>query len=135
MMNNTAAIIPSIPANLHLADPSILTHPQHTGTIHVPRSHYIFPRKDVPTSYPVVSFAVGPGNMNTSSVHVALQTKIFGAAIRKDIILDLVRYHRLQSKQPHKTKRKSEIRGSNKKPHPQKGSGRAQAGHKRNAIW
>eukprot|EP01035_Chromulina_nebulosa_P018980 gene18980-24792_t len=38
-------------------------------------------------------------------------------------------------RQPYKTKRKSEIRGSNKKPHPQKGQGRAQAGHKRNAIW
>lgn len=60
---------------------------------------------------------------------------MFGVAIRKDIILDCVRYHRLKSKQPYKTKRKSEIRGSNKKPHAQKGTGRAQAGHKRNAIW
>eukprot|EP00595_Chromulina_sp_UTEXLB2642_P001072 CAMPEP_0196767370 /NCGR_PEP_ID=MMETSP1095-20130614/39827_1 /TAXON_ID=96789 ORGANISM="Chromulina nebulosa, Strain UTEXLB2642" /NCGR_SAMPLE_ID=MMETSP1095 /ASSEMBLY_ACC=CAM_ASM_000446 /LENGTH=245 /DNA_ID=CAMNT_0042135089 /DNA_START=114 /DNA_END=851 /DNA_ORIENTATION=- len=85
----------------------------------------------MPDSLPVHSFY----NINEIVGSVNIVKKIFCIAIRKDIILESVRYHLEKTRQPYKTKRKSEIRGSNKKPHPQKGQGRAQAGHKRNAIW
>ena len=64
-----------------------------------------------------------------------MDSKIFGVAIRKDIVHEVVRYQRHKARQPKKTKRMSEISGSNKKPRPQKGGGQSQVGHKRNSVW
>lgn len=64
-----------------------------------------------------------------------LYKKIFEVAIRKDIVNDVIRYIRNKRRQPHKTKRMGEIRGSNKKPLPQKGGGNSQVGHRRNSSW
>jgi large subunit ribosomal protein L4 len=66
---------------------------------------------------------------------MAIEDKVFGVAIRKDIVHEVIRYQRHMARQPKKTKRKSEISGSNKKPRPQKGGGVSQAGHKRNSVW
>lgn len=57
---------------------------------------------------------------------VPIDSKIFGVALRKDIVLDVVRYQRHKMRQPKKTKRINEISGSKKKPRPQKGGGASQ---------
>jgi large subunit ribosomal protein L4 len=60
---------------------------------------------------------------------------IFTPIHRSDIVHECVRYQRALFRQPYKTKRSFEISGSTKKPHPQKGGGKAQAGNKRASHW
>lgn len=81
----------------------------------------------VPTEFGVKSFSNGEFVGN-----VALNKTIFEIPLRKDIILNTVRYIRNLKRQPKKTKRIGDIRGSGKKPHPQKGQGFSQSGQKRN---
>jgi large subunit ribosomal protein L4 len=64
-----------------------------------------------------------------------LDPTIFGVALRKDIVHEVVRYQRAKVRQPRKTKRIGEIRGSGKKPRPQKGQGVGQIGNRRNSAW
>lgn len=90
-----------------------------------------FPMLQVPEVIGVNKF-LHPGQMGSP---IPLQKTIFEVAIRKDIVLNAIRYTRNKQRQPHKTKRMSEIRGSNKKPRPQKGTGSAQVGHRRNSAW
>ena len=45
-----------------------------------------------------------------------MEKEIFEVPIRKDIVHEVIRYFRAKRRQPHKTKRMSELRGSNKKP-------------------
>lgn len=118
-----------IPSNLILADESSL---KPIKKIDYKPLELIFPRINVPKDIEVHLFAK-PNQL--SDFRASISEKIFGIGIRKDIILDVIRYHLEKQRQPYKTKRKSEISGSNKKPFAQKGTGRAQAGHKRNAIW
>jgi len=131
-MSTTPEAVPNLPPNLKLADVTAL---EQEKTINIPNVNYLFPRLDTPPTFSVVKFRNKVGDSPAIVEEAELHPKIFGAAIRKDIILDAVRYHQLKLRKPYKTKRKSEIRGSNKKPHAQKGIGRAQAGHRRNAIW
>lgn len=85
----------------------------------------------VPTSAPVKSFA----DPNKVVSEIALHPTMFTLPLRKDIVLNVVRYIRHARRQPKKTKRMSELRGSNKKPRPQKGQGVGQVGHRRNSAW
>ncbi len=94
--------------------------------------HFYFPMINVPTSIEVRKFS---SDLSGASLSTPLVKKIFEVPIRKDIILDVVRYIRHARRQPKKTKRMSEIRGSNKKPKPQKGEGNSQVGHRRNSAW
>lgn len=121
----------SLPQNLQLADPDILAVEEEVSAVEGQVKDYAFPLLNVPTSVTVSSFTkpgeiVGP---------IPLEKKIFEVAIRKDIILNAIRYTRHRQRQPKKTKRMSEIRGSNKKPRPQKGTGASQVGHRRNSAW
>jgi len=118
-----------IPSNLTLADPAVLKEPK--APIIKPEE-YLFPLFRMDTSVPVRPFKT-PNAFAEAPIEI--NPKVFGVAIRKDIVHDVIRYHRAKLRQPQKTKRMSEIRGSNKKPHPQKGTGRAQAGHHRNSVW
>ncbi len=63
---------------------------------------------------------------------VTLDGDVFDVPIRVDIVHRVVRWQ-LAKKQAgtHSTKDRSEVSGTGKKPHPQKGTGRARAGTKR----
>lgn len=118
----------SIPSNLQIFDTSILC-PVAVPTLKI--QDYSFPLLNVPSTLDVFQFK----NPTEKAAPVPLIRTIFEVAIRKDIVLTLVRYIRNQRRQPKRTKRMSEIRGSNKKPRPQKGTGTGQVGHHRNSAW
>ena len=120
-----------IPSNLQLADLSIFDPPPKPL---IPNIEFNFPLLHAPTSIPCHSFQAEKKNLTPSS-SVPLDPRIFGVAIRRDIIHENIRYHRNKIRMPYKTKRPSELRGSGKKPHAQKGIGRSQAGNKRNSSW
>lgn len=119
----------SIPPNLHIQEPKVFEEEPEPL---IPAQDYWFPRLDVPDSIPVITFN---DPENAISQTAPLEKKIFEVAIRKDIVHDLIRYIRHKRRQPKKTKRISDIAGSNKKPRPQKGMGLSQAGHRRNSTW
>ena len=114
LFSTSTAISQSLPSNLRLADTTVL---EAIKPPKISKLDTLFPRINVPATIPVSIFKK-PGEFTDS---VAISSKIFGMAIRKDIILDAIRYHRHKLRQPKKTKRKSEIAGSNKKPWAQKG--------------
>jgi len=79
-----------------------------------------------------MAFSTTPAAVN---IMAPLDKRIFGVAIRKDIVHEVIRYHRHKLRKPKRTKRVGEIHGSTKKPRPQKGTGSSQVGHKRNSAW
>lgn len=145
-----------VPANLHLADASAILAPPPSNKMQTGAStsssssssmDYLFPPLNVPKSIKVKVFQK-PGTFveeSTSSdndakqnniiAEVPIERLIFGVAIRKDIVHEVIRYQRHKARQPKKTKRIGEIAGSTKKPRPQKGTGSAQVGHRRNSAW
>ena len=124
------SVAKSLPPNLRLADPKILLPPEPPI---IPDERYFFSilSTDVPDVVPVYSFE----NPGTVLSNIPLNKKIFAVALRKDIVLEIVRYQRNNKRQPQRSKRIRDIAGSNKKPYPQKGTGRAQVGNKRNSVW
>ena len=120
----------NIPSNLHMINVNVLDEVEEK--IYFNPEMFMFPPLHIPTSTPVTLFH-NPGHFAENEA--PLQKMIFGVAIRKDIVHEVIRYQRAKKRQPKKTKRMSEIRGSNKKPRPQKGTGSAQVGHKRNSVW
>lgn len=123
------ALASALPSNLQLADHAILEElPEPT----FPALNYSFATLDVPSSITVKQF-LSPDATQLESVN--LERKIFEVAIRKDIVHNVIRYIRHKKRQPKKTKRLNEISGSKKKPRPQKGTGTAQVGNKRNSVW
>jgi 50S ribosomal protein L4 len=111
-----------LPPNLQLADLAVLEPPQEDI---VKPIEYLFPQKSPPTSIQVHSFQ----NLDGVSVDSApLDKRVFGVAIRQDIIHQIVRYQRAKIRQPQCTKGISEQRGSTRKLYAQKGSGRARVG-------
>jgi hypothetical protein len=61
-----------------------------------------------------------------------LPAQLFDLSPRVDVLHDVVRWQRARWRTGHAaTKRKGEIRGSGKKPRPQKGGGTSRRGHKR----
>ena len=124
-----------VPANLSLADAAAVLAPPRTASVAaVSELDYLFPPLDVPKSIKVGAFAA-PGTVSASVGELPLERQIFGAALRKDIIHEVVRYQRHKARQPKKTKRIGEIAGSTKKPRPQKGTGTGQVGNRRNSAW
>ena len=120
----------SLPSNLHLVSEKVLEFEDEK--LFFSPEQFMFPPLHTPKSTTVAMFK-NPGNFIEETA--PLEETIFGVAIRKDIVHEMIRYQRHKVRQPKKTKRMSEIRGSNKKPRPQKGTGQAQAGHKRNSVW
>jgi large subunit ribosomal protein L4 len=108
-----------LPPNLILADISILTPPK--PSIAAPMD-YMFPRNDIPSQIEVRCFSKPSEPSTTTAI---LHKKVFGVAIRTDIVAQVVRYQRAKIRQPHKTKTVDEIRGSTRKLWQQKGTGRA----------
>jgi large subunit ribosomal protein L4 len=63
---------------------------------------------------------------------IQLDNEVFGQEIRKDLIHRVVVWQRAAERQgTHQTKSRGEVSGSGKKPHPQKGTGKARAGSRR----
>ena len=124
-----SSLVATMPSNLQLADMKVLEKPQE---LNIKPIEYLFPTLDIIRNVNILLWHQ-PG-LN-SDIIFSLDPTIFGMAIRKDIVLECIRYIRHKHRQPKKTKTKGEVRGSNKKPWPQKGQGRAQFGHRRNAIW
>jgi hypothetical protein len=129
--NQTAV---NIPSNLKLVHENVIHEEIKKDVKIFSKDLYMFPQllSQIPSSVPVTIFNAG-GKYTEQPAHI--DKKIFGVAIRKDIVHEVIRYQRHKARQPKKTKRMSEISGSNKKPRPQKGGGQSQAGHKRNSVW
>jgi hypothetical protein len=127
---SSTALVSDVPQNLIVDDPNVLKVPVTKITIDDIR--YTFPSMDAPKSINVFKFQ-NPGEKLEAEVE--LNPQIFNVALRKDIVLEAIRHQRAALRQPHKTKRIGELRGSNKKPRPQKGTGGAQVGHRRNSAW
>ncbi|KAJ1413738.1 ribosomal protein L4/L1 family-domain-containing protein [Ochromonadaceae sp. CCMP2298] len=123
-----SSVAHSVPSNLTLADERILDEPVK---INFPDINYSYATLDVPQTIEVRKF-LSPGEL---AAPVAAERRIFEVAIRRDIVHDVIRYVRHKLRQPKKTKRLNEISGSKKKPRPQKGTGQAQVGNKRNSVW
>ena len=124
-----AKCLQSLPQNLKLADAKIL---EPEPVMDFPVLNYSFATLNVPANIPVRKLFT-PDATELSSA--PLERRIFEVAIRKDIVHNVIRYIRHKRRQPKKTKRLNEISGSKKKPRPQKGTGQAQVGNKRNSVW
>ena len=69
------------------------------------------------------------------SGEITLDKAVFGIEVRQDIIHQMVNYQLAKRRSGnHKAKQRHEISGTGKKPHPQKGTGRARAGDKKRNI-
>lgn len=81
---------------------------------------------------PVLKFTA-PGETVGS---VALDERVFGVDIRPDLVHRVVRWQLAKNRtKTYRTKTISEVSGSGRKPWPQKGTGRARAGHSRPPHW
>ncbi len=66
---------------------------------------------------------------------ITLDKAVFGIAVRQDIMHTVVNYQLAKRRSGnHKAKQRHEISGTGKKPHAQKGTGRARAGDKKRNI-
>lgn len=71
---------------------------------------------------------------NKAAGEIELADAIFGLEVRKDLLHRMVQYQRAKAQSgTHKTKTISEISGTTKKPHKQKGTGSARQGSLRSA--
>lgn len=71
---------------------------------------------------------------NKDAGEITLNKDIFGLEVRKDLLHRMVQYQRAKAQSgTHKTKTISEISGTTKKPHKQKGTGSARQGSLRSA--
>lgn len=69
---------------------------------------------------------------NKEAGDITLDKDVFGVEIRQDIIHSMIHYQLNKRRAgTHKTKDVSEVSGTGKKPHSQKGTGQARAGQKR----
>lgn len=70
-----------------------------------------------------------------ASGEITLDDEIFAVEVRKDLLHRMVNYQLAKRRSGcHKAKQRSEIAGTRKKPHAQKGTGRARAGDLRRNI-
>jgi large subunit ribosomal protein L4 len=73
---------------------------------------------------------------NNRISEIELSDAVFGAAVNKDAIYEVVRMQMASRRMgTASTKGRSDVRGGGKKPWRQKGTGRARAGHSRSPIW
>lgn len=72
---------------------------------------------------------------NKDAGEITLDKAVFGIEVRKDIMHAMVNYQLAKRRSGnHKVKQRDEISGTGKKPHAQKGTGRARAGDKKRNI-
>lgn len=118
----------SLPPNLILPDLTVLDPPKPRAISPLEEK---FPVKFTQTSVPIIKFQ----DPNEKEVGTAfLDPRVFGVPIRQDIIHQIIRYQRAKIRQPQRTKRIADIRGSTRKLYQQKGSGRARVGGSRSSI-
>jgi large subunit ribosomal protein L4 len=85
-------------------------------------------------SRPIESFSVpihafqAPGEVVGT---FELPEDVFSVPIRQDIVQTVIKWQRAKRRQPQKTKRYPEVRGSGRKPYKQKGTGKARVGQAR----
>ena len=66
---------------------------------------------------------------NKAAGEITLDASVFGVDVREDVLHQMVKYQRNKARAgTHKTKLRCEVNGTGKKPHAQKGTGRARAG-------
>jgi len=131
--SSSGSSVVTVPLNLNLADAAAVLAPLRPSAREAASEvDFLFPPLNVPKTVKVGVFGQ-PGAF--ASEELALDRLVFGAAIRKDIIHEVIRYQRHKARQPKKTKRIGEIAGSTKKPRPQKGTGTGQVGNRRNSAW
>lgn len=118
----------TLPPNLTLPDLSVLEPPKPCLITPLEGK---FPTKFTETTIPIIKFE-NPEEKNVGTAY--LDPRVFGVAIRQDIIHQIVRYQRAKIRQPQRTKRIGDIRGSTRKLYQQKGTGRARVGQSRSAI-
>lgn len=124
----------TIPPNLHLADPSLLVElpPQDRAVLEP-----VFEREAITTEFidcDVLGF--GTHRHDDQPHTIQLRSSVFGLPLRLDVLHNMVTWERACKRQgTAKTKRIGEISGSGRKVRPQKGSGRARAGHSRPPHW
>lgn len=102
------------------------------GILHHDDYNFAILPSAIPREQPALAFK-SPGVK--SDIKAQFNPDIFKVAIRKDIVHEVIRYQRHKIRQPKKTKRMGELRGSKKKPRPQKGQGYSQVGNRRNSAW
>ncbi len=79
----------------------------------------------------VYSFAEGAGPQT-----VALDERLFGGEVNKDLLYRMVRLQMANRRQGTScTKTRGEVRGGGRKPWRQKGTGRARQGSRRSPLW
>lgn len=72
---------------------------------------------------------------NKDAGEITLEKSVFGVEVQESILHAMIKYQRNKARAgTHKTKQRHEISGTGKKPHPQKGTGRARAGDKKRNI-
>lgn len=148
-----------LPSNLKLADPDALVAPEHpegrarhqvvkpdTKGRSVRHRHNtaVFQRPGVitgPIEVPVVPFASSPEDDSNvppppPSETLSLSPLVFGLPLRLDILQQVVKWQlACRRVGASSTKRIGDLRGSTRKVRPQKGTGRARAGHARPPHW
>ncbi len=73
---------------------------------------------------------------NKAAGEIDLDDGVFGAPVRKDLLVRAVNYQLAKRRQgTHKTKTRGEINGSTSRPWRQKGTGRARAGDRKAGHW
>lgn len=72
---------------------------------------------------------------NKDAGEITLDKDVFGVDIKQEILHSMVNYQRNKARSgTHKAKQRHEVNGTGKKPHAQKGTGRARAGDKKRNI-
>lgn len=116
-----------LPPNLTIPDISIFNPPPPP----ILKTHEdIFPSNFTQTKINIKNFINPEIELNQT---INLDPKVFGVAIRQDIIHQIVRYQLAKIRQPQCSKRVGDIRGSTRKIYQQKGTGHSRAGQIRAA--
>ncbi|TFJ83351.1 hypothetical protein NSK_005353 [Nannochloropsis salina CCMP1776] len=126
----------SIPSNLVLADPSVLTAFKPVSVEdRLKKKEEMEGIIDPKLLTLPVRKSIGDVNQEEAET-INLDSRVFGVPVRKDIIHRLVTWQRAKQRVGMaRTKRVGDIRGSTKKLRPQKGTGRARAGKKHAAQF
>jgi len=117
----------SLPSNLNVESTKVFTEIEQNETAFQDEVNRLSTKPIDSFSVEVIKF----GDSNSPPQVCHLPESVFGVPIRQDIVQAVIIWQRAKRRQPHKTKRPGDLRGSNKKPHPQKGQGRARFGYKR----
>ena len=125
LVRKQSGAMANIPPNLELPDMSILEPPKPPLMSPL---NFLFPEKMENVMMPVKNFR---DPSNETDKQFSLDPRVFGVAIRQDIIHQIIRQQRAAKRQPQCSKRIGDIRGSTRKLYQQKGTGRHRVGQAR----